>query len=534
MVQQNKPVVGFSPSCRAAALVAACVLAGSLAACGDSPTAAANKVATENSAKAARQIASAGDTRASEALIKQVYETPISGLSELDKQIKAKLTPNSDAYKTYISKRPVMDDLAEADKLLKLALSSPGQPSESVQAVVVAQQAHVANLEAQTLLAQLQEQMLALATKASDIQTLASRITVTGKLATAIDAHKETGTQGLSKAIEDAKTGATTAEATVKEKQSALQALEAQIIQKRDDGQKLLQKAQADQLAATQAKGDASVEAFKQAIAVKAQAELLLQEVSILEPQRDAAANDANAAQIQLTEAQTIASTMQTSLERQTANIASAQNTARQLHEQATGMVKAPENGLEAQVKDFLAAAAKIDEKVNHIETLAKSAAANYANAKRLPAGETNTRDIATLFQICQAGANAHAGEANLAAWAIADLQNAVAKTAGAAYAAADYKTDPIVDAGNKGKTAKEEGLKQLQTADDILKAITEGGGVADLSAPKWLAFSLRSIVNNGLYAFTGDTDKLKLTREAAEEALKRNPNLPLRGLAHQ
>jgi hypothetical protein len=533
VVDLKRSVGGVSKQYHLALWAAATLAAVTLVGCGDSPTAAANKSAGYNSDKAAHMSASAGDVRPSDSLIRQVHETPLSGLDALERDLSTQSKSNSAAaYSKFLQQRPALDDLRDATKLIKEALpSGDAQPSDAVKAILLAQQAQIASQAAEVQLTELQNAVLDLTNRAAQIQALSNRIIMTGSLATAAESRKDAGPKNLSAALDTAKAALTAAQSQSKDKADALKALEDQIAAKRADAQKLYDQAQADQLAADRGKGDASVQAYSKALEVKGQADKLIEEATILQTKRDAAATDAQVATIQAKEAEDVVNVLTDTDKRQAGNVAAAQTDATSLRERATALVNAPD-GLTAQVKDFRAQLAHIDALVTQIGNASTEASTNFSSAARMggSGSDTPARELRPLLTICQASASFRAGEANMGGWVVADLLNQVTQSENKAYAVVKL---PIAEegAGNKGNAARDEAIKKFSEADSTLNTLLNTN-LPDTGAPKWLALSLRAITNNGLYVLTSDTKYQTMSQTLATEALARNPNLPIRGLA--
>lgn len=536
VVHVNPLVTSYST--RRMALVASALAGLSLlAACGDSDTAKAGKSAVENSQNAARLQASAGDVRPADALVRQVNEIPIRDLSRFQNEVaRLRNTANSESFKAYIQQRAAAEDLKQASELLTKALATG--PAAPLKAIIQAQQGNVANQQAQLHLGQLEETLRSLAVRAAEIQVLADRVVTSTSIAQVAEARGSDTPAEITNALEAANTALSRAQADFQQKQQAAKDLADQIASRRQQAQQQYERAMADQQAAEQASGQASIDAYRKAMDLKGQADQLMEDISNLTPKAQAAAEDARLADLNRQEAQATLDALTQTASAFTNRSQAATTEAKALRDAARKLIEEQKAGLADQLKAFSADWARISAEVEQVRKFANDAATNYASAAagvptdREPLADLD-RQLRALLQIAQGTAYYRIGQANLVQWAAADLLNRTTAVVSMAYKMANYADTPS-DAGNALATARKDALDAFAKADGIFENATKGS-TPDTSAPKWLAFSLRASVNNALAIVADPRDvpeKRKLAAESAQQALQRNPSLPLRGLA--
>lgn len=527
MVELKQAVVGLTKQSRLTLLSLVCASVGLLAGCGDSPTAAANKAAVAKSDQAGRLTASAGDTRAADSLINQVHATPVSELPALHSSVTAQIKAvKGDAFQNYIQTRPAFDDLKLAATLLNDALptGAEGQPSDALVGILRAQLGNVANQQAQVKLVELHDLVIDLINRAVEIQSLVNRINALSALATVPENHQSL--PSLTQALEAAQANLTAVTAKKQEKDAAFAALQEQVNQKKLVTKQTYDQAKADQLAADDAKGDASVEAYRKAMELKGQADKSAGEIAVLLPKLAAADSEAQVAAIELKEAQEHVDLLKTSTERQAKRATSAAAEAKQYRAMANSLITEPKEGLADQLKQFKEAARKADSLVTIITAKTKEATEQFKQAS----SKTEFSDVKPLLTWFQASAKYRTGEADLGAWMIADLHDTVANSVNTAYHAAQYNSDPVADAGTSAQKAREAAQKDFEAAATMLEAPAMKNA-SEKTPVRWLAQSLRALVNNRLYILTSDEKFQKVSQEAAKDALGLNPQLNIRNL---
>ena len=181
---------------------------------------------------------------------------------------------------------------------------------------------------------------------------------------------------------------------------------------------------------AAESAGAASVEAYKKALAVRADAEKITEEIGTLEPRAQAAAADAAVAGIALKETQDEVKTQSDALDDVTARTSGSAKLATDLHGVATKMIEQDDKdgqGLAAQLKAFAAEREKLAASLANVTKFTSQAKSALGSASRSLSTGTPALDqqLTSLMHTLDSVASYRAaGQANLTAYVAATLQN--------------------------------------------------------------------------------------------------------------
>jgi len=530
--------------------------------CGDSQTAQSNKAVTEASNKAARQTASAGDFRPTEGLTRRVNggEDP----AKIADDIKSKVTGDrapieaQTAYKTFITQKPISDDLKEVANYLNTVRGADGSADAQFKGLILAQSGQVANEQAQLHLTSMENSLRDLSNLAVDIQTQAGTIATLGSQASLADQRSKLGPKDMPKTIEDAKTALEQAKKDAGDKTQAAAAVKADIDQKKAEAQRLYDQSAKDLQAADQAKGMGSIDAYNKAIAVRGQADQLAADATSLQPKLLAATDDARMAQAMVTDGEEAVRALSVAGDTFGNRSKGATEESKQYAAAAAKRVTDPESGLSKKLNDFKILAAKIDEEVDLAVKDATNAGKSFENARSelvnfrdeiskkrdtfkandslLKVGQD--RKPEAMMYLCKASAEYRVGQAHLISMTAASLQDFVAQSVGPAFKAAAISTDAPAGAGDRLAKARDAAKTSFEAARKSLDNVVGDRPMfafAEYEAPRWLGFTLKAVVCQGLAIAStdaGDQQKAKDdSAAAAKAAVDRNPGLQLPGL---
>jgi hypothetical protein len=515
-------------------LAAACVAAGlGLAAC-DQAIETAHE-AQRDADKAARITASAGQPRATDALIDRVARTSPDNLNGLQTEVENQ-AKNPAALKEVVKQQSAEEDLKEAARLLEQALRP--DLNAAVKSSLNAQAGVTSLRLAAEQYKRLQDKLSDLSRQAAILEDLAQTATRLGAQAEAIAARARTP---ASSDVDQARTAVEGRKGDVAKAQAEVTRLEKEIADRQARARQIYSQTEADFRAADGMKGQAAIDAGNKAMTARREADTLNAEAAVLESQLLKARSDLAMAQIGQKEAEAQLATA-------TAGAESTGTWARQnadqinsLREQAKKIVTDP-NGVADQYKKFSAAITALDADIKAAAAAAGTAqtkfeqAANDARAARqkvadyvnqvqaegkdpLKAIAGDYRLQATL-QWSAAAAADQAGRIQAAGFTAATIASSISSQVATAYKAASQSDDA------KAPVAA-DGYKQA-AVDAFNKAVTAATAGTSLSGPdtdrlKWIGFGLQAVANQGL-VLVGDKAALDKAKAAAAEAVKINP----------
>ena len=535
-------------------LLAAGVIASvcMLGACADKPEVEANKAAMQKADEAARKEASAGDARPTQHVIRSVISD--EEYKKLQAEIKKGFSKPDD-WKTYLTQKTISEDLSDVNTILRDALAGGGGekvPTAPVKSLVQLEVGNSASLQAQLDVQQLDAYLTDLLSEASAIDSLTRKIALLDSTIKLADARAK-GID-LAKALADAKEASSKAKEDAEKTAQVAESTKNELNAKKAQAQQLYDKAAQDEQVASRAQGEASIEPYKQAMAIRSQAHALTEEVANLQPRLLQAQGDAEAAKIKASETaeleKALASVAQEGAD-QTKNAADEAATARAA---AKKLVDEPTTGLAAHAKNFDNLAAKISELMTHTAKDATTASNAYdAAAKELIKSQreiieskekdnlkpddprlvvASDRRAEALIIINQATAQYRGGMAYLIGYVTAQTQDFVSTAVGKAYATggAAGATPPAKLEQKDTDARKADAVKALSAA---LTTLDNAGKVTGQNIPenspiRWLASSLKAVSFHARFLANGDPADKTNAEDAATKARTANPNLQL------
>ncbi len=264
MVKQIRSPRVLKQAARVVLLGSAVVGLSALWGCEDSLTGQATKTAVVNSEKAARIEASAGDARPTQTLIDKSADPDFEANYARMKALIAKEADHS----TLIKMNTVAEDLAVAEHFLNDAKTKQSL-SDQTKSLVQMHLGYNSAQQAQLQLTAMQADLLKLERISSALQNSAIEVTSLSQAIKILQDARDAGMQKIDADLAEAQSNLTKVTQESNEKAQTAKALEDKLNAQRQQSADLNRKGQADMLAATHMRGQASIEAFDAAAKVQ-------------------------------------------------------------------------------------------------------------------------------------------------------------------------------------------------------------------------------------------------------------------------
>jgi hypothetical protein len=504
-------------------LAAACIVATlGLTAC-DAAVETARE-AQRDADQAARIAGSAGQPRASDALIEKVAETPLSERDTLDKQI--------GTGGNYITQESAEKDLLKASEKIRAALGS--NLADNVKASLQAEAAHIALQLAAQRFANLQGRVDEIARQTMGLQQSGQLAVELGSEAAAISASVKAPT---TEEVDKAKAALSQAQAALTRAQEEVTRLEREAAAKQEQARAIYARTQAAFQQADTLKGKEAIDAANKSIEESKQGDALMAEAGNLEPQLAAARTALAIAQVQQKDA-----------DRQVATATAAYEAGNAWVKQNTDRISALQDAAKKIVSGEKVVAAQYTEiatEVKELEPLIKEAfdsaeqarnlygkagvahngvmagLSTWASDQQLAADDPLVRisrdaRASALLNWGQESAAEQAGRIQAAGYHVATLVGGVKAVVDKAHQAAGMAAPPA--AAMTGRADYQQAATAAFKAGlEAGKAGTDRTGV-DVDRIKWIGWALQALANQGL-ALMAEGGQAKDYADAAKAA---------------
>jgi hypothetical protein len=513
-------------------MAAACAAAGMLAGCDSSAD--PNHAARNNSAVAARQVAAAGDLKATEQLVERIA----GGATTLSSGELKSMTKNPGA------ENDLKEAAAKISGSLQAGTLEPGVKSALEAQLGAAQMelslARFADLEGD--ISDLTEKAISLRVVAQGAAELGSQADSVDKGAEQAAASVRTYKAASDKAAEDVKAR----ETAVAEAQQKVKGIQDQMTAKDAQAKKIYTDTDASFKASDSLKGAEAIAAANKSMEDRKAAEKLMEEIGNLEPQLRQAQGELSLAEMALKDAQEMSKAATTAYNNGVEASDKTAQRAKDLRASAAKIVNDPD-GVKARLTAFTAAYAKVDDKITAAMAAADQSSASYGlaikdyNEARSEAKKilderqiTETADplakfakddrMVAILLWSQSAAAQQGGRVAFAAMKMQEVAGTAMDVAGKALAAAK-------ETGNAKLAEKPydgEALKRFTNAADIVgKAnLMPAPSGQDLDRIKWIGYSLEASAIGGQYRVAASPAVLTKAKDAKNKAVGANPAL--------
>ncbi len=535
----------------AGAVISAAMLSG----CNDSATAEANRKAVDSSGKAAARTADAGQYQPSQALLTQANSELEKNVSNQAQQIKnivdnkgdaQAIKPIADKLALLVEKKDTAADLKDAATTLNAALSAgeSAQPEDLYKSLVQAQLGQVYFQQSQAAITSLQDALAKLSRQASSVMILADRVAVLGGSAVTIEGKIPVPASvdaGIARYTKDSQAAAD----LVSQKSQIVADLEKQIADRQAKASELSAQASTAIQKADRGTGQESVEDMKNAIAIRAQADKISEEIANLQPKLQTAKTERNVALLTQKNAQdnvAILLAAKANIAKKSEARAGESST---LRSQALDLINGAD-GLAARSAEFKKSVSELKNRLEAARTVSSSAKSKFSeslnslrnyrkwvdqevkdklDAKDPLIAARNQKLPESLLLTFGANASYRGAQAEIIGLLTVMLQNQVGDAVTRAYKLAGETTEVPVQSGGDVELnrSRENARKELESAENLAKQAL-GADTDTNSQGKYLALLTQSAIYRGMYAVTGDNGMKDLSDKAAQEAQSRNP----------